>query len=118
MNAHSEIVKEERIWAIVSHLSALCSLLIPLGNVIGPLVIWLIKRESSPYVAEHAKEALNFNISITLYSAFATLLLLVYVGVVLLTAIFLFWLISLIIAAMRANDNKMFRYRLSFRFIK
>lgn len=118
MNSQFEVGKEkDRMWAILSHLSALCGFLIPMGNVVGPLVIWLVKRESSPYVAAHAKEALNFNISITLYSAFATLLLFIYIGALFLIVIFGFWLISLVLAALRAREDKPYRYRLIFRFV-
>ena len=118
VNLQNEIAKEERIWAIICHLSALCGFLFPLGNVVGPLVIWLVKRESSPYVAAHAKEAFSFNLSMVIYSAIATLLVFVYIGILLLLALFLFWVISLAIAAIKASENKMYRYWFTLRFVK
>lgn len=118
MNLQNNIAKEDRIWAIICHLSGLCGFLFPLGNVVGPLVIWLVKRESSPYVAVHAKEALNFNLSIAIYAAIATLLIFVYIGAVFLFAIFFFWIISLAMAAIKASENKTYRYRLMIRFVR
>jgi len=57
--------ESERTWGMLAHLSALAGLVVPLvGIVLGPLAVWLVKREESEFVAGHAKEALNFNISV------------------------------------------------------
>jgi uncharacterized Tic20 family protein len=58
----------ERVWATFCHLAALTPLLgIPLGLILGPLVVWLIKKDESPFVNRHGKAALNFQISIIFY---------------------------------------------------
>ncbi|KZE47342.1 orotate phosphoribosyltransferase [Brevibacillus parabrevis] len=110
--------KDERMWAMIVHLSALVGFLIPFGNVLGPLVIWLIKREEGEFFQEHGKEALNFGISITIYAAVSGLLLIVFIGAILLTALFIFWIVFVVIAAIRANEGKPYRYPLTLRFVK
>src|ERR1700693_6314368 len=58
--------ENERTWGMLAHLSALAGLVIPLiGNVLGPLVVSIARSDQSTFVAAHAKEALNFNISVT-----------------------------------------------------
>lgn len=110
--------KEERMWAMIAHLSALIGFLIPLGNVLGPLIVWLIKKDTSPFVDTHGKEALNFGITITIYAAVSYLLLIIFIGALLLIALFLFWVVFLIMAAVKANEGSEFRYPLTFRFVK
>ncbi|QRG70676.1 DUF4870 domain-containing protein [Brevibacillus choshinensis] len=110
--------KEERMWAMIVHLSALIGFIIPLGNVLGPLIIWLVKKETSSFVDTHGKEALNFSITVTIYAAISYLLLIVFIGALLLIALFLFWAVFLIMAAVKANEGGDFRYPLTFRFIK
>jgi uncharacterized Tic20 family protein len=110
--------KQEKTWAMIAHLSMLCGFIIPLGNVIGPLIVWLIKKEEGPFVDQHGKEALNFNISMTIYSAISYLLVFVLIGFVLLAVLFVFFVIALITAAIKANDGKPYRYPFTIRFIK
>jgi uncharacterized Tic20 family protein len=110
--------KQERLWATIAHLSAFAGFIIPLGNVLGPLIIWLIKREEGPFVDQQGKEALNFGISVTLYAAISYILVFVLIGVLLLIGLGIFWIVVLILAAVRANEGKAYRYPLSIRFIK
>ncbi|MFD2371149.1 DUF4870 domain-containing protein [Brevibacillus sp. GCM10020057] len=110
--------KEERMWAMIAHLSALIGFMIPLGNVLGPLIIWLFKKETSPFVDRHGKEALNFGITITIYAAVSYLLLIVFIGALLLFALFVFWMVFLILGAVKANEGSEFRYPLTIRFVK
>lgn len=119
-----------RTWEVMCHLSALAMFLsIPFGNILGPLVVWLIKRGDSPSVDEHGKEALNFQISITLYVLLAvggTLLLsFVMVGLLFwpLTVLFLIAapfldLILVIVAAVKASNGDFYRYPLTIPFLQ
>jgi len=109
--------KEERMWAMIVHLSALIGFVIPLGNVLGPLIIWLIKKETSPFVDRHGKEALNFSISVTIYAAISYLLVIVFIGALLLVALFVFWAVFVIMAGVKANEGNEFRYPLTYRFV-
>jgi hypothetical protein len=58
---------EERNWAMTCHLASFAGYVLPLGNIIGPLVAWLMKRDEFPLVDDQGKEALNFQISMTIY---------------------------------------------------
>jgi hypothetical protein len=82
------------------------------------LIIYLLKKEESAYVAEHAKEALNFQISLLIYYVISFVLMLVLVGVFLMIAVYVASLILCIIAAVKASSDILYRYPLSIRLIK
>ncbi|MCK9554724.1 DUF4870 domain-containing protein [bacterium] len=101
------------------HLSALsCYIGIPFGNIIGPLVIWLIKKDEMPFVSEQGKEALNFQISMTIYAIVSFFLIFAVVGFFLLFAIAIINLIFVISAAVTASKGESYRYPLAIRFLK
>lgn len=114
-----EANKDARTWATVCHLSALLALVgVPLGNILGPLVIWLIKRNDHSFVDDQGKEAINFQISMTLYGIIAGVLVFFLVGFFLLVAIAIVDLVFVIMAAIKANDGETYRYPLSIRIIQ
>lgn len=115
---HSENDKSERTWAAFTHLSALSGFIIPLGNLLVPLVIWLLKRHDYVLVDDQGREALNFQISITLYTLVAALLVKLFIGVILLPLLLLFWVVMTIVAAVKSSDGMRFRYPLTLRLIK
>ncbi len=111
--------ENERTWGMLAHLSALAGLVMPLlGIVLGPLAVWLAKRDESEFVAEHAKEALNFNISVLLGALACMLLMLVRVGFLLGTALFIAWLVMTLVAAIKASEGHPYRYPFSLRLLK
>ncbi len=111
--------KQGRTWAMFCHLAALSACVgVPFGNVIGPLVVWLIKRDEFAIVDAHGKESLNFQISLTLYAIIAFFLCFALIGFLLLPLIFLTGLVFVIIATVKANDGEPYRYPLTIRFIK
>ncbi|HSY46757.1 MAG TPA: DUF4870 domain-containing protein [Steroidobacteraceae bacterium] len=111
--------EDERTWGMLAHLSALAGLVMPLlGIVLGPLIVWLARRDQSAFVAAHAKEALNFNISVLLAALVCALLMLVFVGVLLGTALFIAWLVLTLIAAIKASEGGLYRYPFSLRLVK
>jgi len=111
--------ENERTWGMLAHLSALAGLVLPLaGIVIGPLVVWLARRDESEFVAGHAKEALNFNISVLLGALACMLLMLVFIGFLLGTALFIAWLVMTLIAAIKASEGHIYRYPFSLRLVK
>ena len=113
------LTKDERLWGMLCHLTALAAMLgVPFGNIIGPLVVWLIKRQEMPWVDAHGKESLNFQISLTIYSIGAFILAFVLIGFFILIAIMIFGLVMVIIASIKANDGEMYRYPLTIRIIK
>lgn len=110
--------QDERTWGMIAHLAAFAGLVVPFGNIIAPLVIWLARRDSSAFVAIEAKEALNFNISVALAGLVCWLLTLVAVGVLLGLALFVAWLAMTIIAAIKASEGTGYRYPVSLRLVK
>ena len=110
--------KQARGWAMLSHLGAFVGVVIPFGNIIAPLVIWLIKKEESAFVEDQARESLNFQISLSIYMLAAGFLTFVLIGFVLVPAAGIFGIVVVIIAAVRANKGEKYRYPLCIRFIK
>jgi uncharacterized protein len=109
--------------ALLAHLSAFV-MFIGIPSVIGPLVVWLIKRDQDRFIAAHALEALNFNLSLLLYSIAATVLAVFTLGLALLLIIPLAlvvavaWFILVIIAGMAASRGEQYRYPLTIRLVK
>jgi hypothetical protein len=110
--------EEERTYAMFCHLGALSGFVVPFGNIIVPLILWLTKRESSPFVDMHGKEAINFQISLLIYFLISAVLILLLVGIFLLAGLCIFNLVIVIIAGVRAKSGESFRYPLTIRFIK
>jgi uncharacterized protein len=111
--------ENERTWGMLAHLSALVGLVIPLiGNVLGPLGVSIARADQSAFVAAHAKEALNFNISVTLAAGVCALLMLVFIGFLLGSALFIAWLVMTLIAAIKASEGVAYRYPFSLRLVK
>ena len=107
-----------RMFVLFCHLSAFSVFLgIPLGNIFGPLIFWLIKKDESPEVDAHGKESLNFEISITIYLIISALLSFVLIGIPFLIGGFVFWFVVVIVASVRANEGGFYRYPLTIRFI-
>ena len=109
---------DERTWSLLLHISALAGMVFPLGNVIGPFVFWLIKKPESEHIDRHGKAALNFQISSTIYMIGMGLLVIVLIGLPLLIGYVVFWFIMVIVATIRAADDKDPNYLLSIPFLK
>ena len=109
---------EDKQWGLFAHLSSLSGLIIPFGNIIGPLIIWQVKKDTLPFAADQGKEALNFNITIAIAAIISGLLTLVLIGFLLLPLVGLAWLIFTIIGAMKANNGEAYRYPFALRLIK
>jgi len=110
---------EERQWAMFAHLSALLGLVVwAAGILLGPLIVWLIKRDTLPFVNDQGKEALNFQITVFLAGIVCTALIFVLIGIPLLAALAIFDLVFLIIAAVKANEGVAYRYPICLRLIK
>lgn len=111
-----------RNWSVLCHASALAGFFVPaLGHIIGPLVIWLLKRDDFPEVDEHGKESLNFQLSLFLYAAAILALCFVLIGIFLLPLLALLHLLNVvlvIVASVRASEGKFYRYPLTIRLLK
>ena len=113
----TELSKDEKMWGMLCHLSALAGFVIPFGNIIAPLVIWILKKEEFPFVDDQGKEALNFQISLTIYFIVGIILVFVAIGIVILPILGLFSLIMIIVASIKANDGVKYRYPLTIRLV-
>ncbi len=121
---------EEKQWAMFAHLSALVGGILTsgwagsIGCFIGPLVIWLVKKDTLPFVDDQGKEALNFNITVGIVFLALLILSIVTFGIGLIVAVPLWiiigiaWLVLTIIAAVKANNGERYRYPLTLRLIK
>jgi len=111
--------KDACTWAMLCHLAGLGGFIIPgIGCVIGPLIVWQIKKDLHQFVDQQGKEALNFQISMLIYGIIAGLLCFVCIGMFLLPAVAIVDIVFLIIAAIKATNGEAYRYPLSIRFIK
>lgn len=110
--------KDARNWGMICHLSALAGYLIPFGNILGPLIVWAIKKDDDPFIDDQGKEALNFQLTMTILFIIAFLLMFVIIGIPLFAALAVFVLIMIIIASIKANDGIYYRYPMTIRFFK
>jgi len=118
MSSSAMTQKEERQWAMLSHLGTFSACLIPFGNIIVPLIIWQVKKGESSFTVEHSKESLNFQISLMLYCIAASLLILIIIGFFLFIGLFIFNIVVVIIAGLKANEGEYYKYPMTIRFIK
>lgn len=109
---------DERLWAMLVHLSAVPGSFVVIGSIVLPLVIWQIQKERSAFVDYHGKEAVNFNITMALALAVSFVLFLLLIGFLLVWIVGAVWLIFTIIAAIKANNGEYYRYPVTIRFIK
>lgn len=116
---NTEEDKQARIWGMLCHLTALLGMIgIPLGNVLGPLIIWLIKKNTYPFVNEQGRESLNFQLSMTIYAIAAALLIYIKIGMPLLLLVAGINFILILIASIRAFNGETYTYPLAIRLIK
>ncbi|WP_339503456.1 DUF4870 domain-containing protein [Pseudomonas silesiensis] len=110
--------KEVRQWAMFCHLSALLGIWIPFGTLIGPLVLWQMKREMDPFIDAQGKEALNFQITVAIATGLSILLMVVVVGFFLIGLVAIGAVVLTIIAGVKANEGFPYRYPFTWRLIK
>jgi uncharacterized protein len=113
----SDVPAQERTWGMIAHLAALAGIVIPFGNILGPLIVWLARREESRFVGEQAKEALNFNITVAFGALACFILMWVLVGVLLFAVLALYWLAMTIVAAVKASEGIRYRYPFALRLV-
>ena len=108
-----------RTWTAFCHASALLGVFLHFpGHVLAPLLVWLMKRDESPEIDAHGKEALNFQISMLIYNAVAAVFCMVLIGFLILPLLWVLNAVFVIIAAIQASDEKLYRYPMTIRFIQ
>jgi len=112
--------RTERQWAMGCHLIALCGIVVPVpaANLLGPLILWLVKREDGAFIDDQGKESLNFQISLFLYALVCLLLTVIGIGFLLLLPLLLFGLVCVILASIKSSEGVAFRYPACIRLIK
>jgi uncharacterized Tic20 family protein len=113
----NDISQDEKTWGMLAHLSSLSGFIIPFGSLLGPLIIWLVKRDTMPFVADQGKEALNFNITVTIAAIVSGILTLVLIGFLLLAVVVVGWLVLTIMATIESNKGVAYRYPFTLRLI-
>ena len=107
-----------RTWTALCHASALLGVLLHFpGHLLGPLIVWLVKRGDSPEIDAHGKEALNFQISMLIYDAIAAILCVFLIGIPILIALWVLNTVFVIIASVKAGQGEFYRYPFTIRLI-
>ncbi|MDG2123024.1 MAG: DUF4870 domain-containing protein [Verrucomicrobiales bacterium] len=120
--ANSSVTDQtERNWALAAHLTTFSNY-ISIPGFIGPLIIWLAKKDEMPFASAQAKEALNFQLSLYIYLVACLILLITFIGAIIaipgFVAISLAHIVFTIIAAIKASDGHSYLYPLTIRFIR
>ena len=110
--------RDERQWAMLCHVSAMLMYVTAIGGLLAPFVIWLLKRDDMPFVADQGKETINFQITILLALAASIVLMLVVIGFVLFWALLAFHFVVTIVAAVKVTEGVAYRYPFCWRVIK
>jgi uncharacterized protein len=110
--------QEIRNTAVAAHLSTFAGLVVPFGSVIGPLAVWLTRRDRDPFIDQAGREALNFGISIAIYGLVALVAALMLVGIPLLIAGVIAWVVLASLAAAKASQGQTYRYPLTMRLVR
>jgi uncharacterized Tic20 family protein len=115
----AEPVRKNTTWGMLCHLTSLAAYIgIPFGHILGPLIVWLIKKDEDPFVDDQGKESLNFQISMTLYILIAALFIVVLIGILMIIALVILHIVLVVIASIRSYKGERYRYPLTIRFIK
>jgi uncharacterized Tic20 family protein len=119
MSEAQQVSKDEQNWAMGCHLAALSGFLVPFGNLIGPLIVWLIKRADMPMVDRHGKESLNFQITVLIAFLICIPLCFILIGFVLMAVVGVGALILTVMAAVKiSNGDYEYRYPFTIRLLK
>lgn len=118
-DAPVNLSSDVRTWALLCHLSAFVGLLgNGIGYLLGPLIVWIIKRQEHPFVDEQGKEAVNFQLTMLIVFVVSLILSCVLIGIPMLIALGIIEIVAPIVGAINASNGQHFRYPLTIRFIK
>ncbi|MDD2197216.1 MAG: DUF4870 domain-containing protein [Bacteroidales bacterium] len=112
------INNEERTMSMLCHLSALGMFLIPFGAILGPLIVWLVKKDQYLEVDKQGKDAINFQITMKIFFIISGVLVIIGVGLLLMAALVIFNLVIIIVASIKSNSAERFVYPAAIKFIQ
>ena len=113
----NQLTNDEKMWAMFCHLAGLLHF-IPFCQIVGPLIIWIVKKEESSFIDDQGKQALNFQISMLIYMLLCIPFIFIVIGIFALIALGIINLILVIIAAVNANNGVRYRYPLALQLIR
>jgi uncharacterized Tic20 family protein len=109
---------QTRTWCVLCHASALLGLVMHfLGHLLGPLIVWLVKRGDAAEIDAHGKESLNFQLSMLIYDIIAGILCFIVIGIPLLIALWVANTVLVIVASIKASEGQFYRYPFTIRFL-
>ena len=111
------VTPDEKNWAVFCHLAALAGFIIPFGNIFGPLVVWVIKKEEMPFVDHQGKEALNFQITFSIAMVISLILMIVVIGIFTSIVLGIAWIVIVVKAGLAVSEGKVYHYPFTVRFI-
>ena len=111
------VTKTDKDFGLLVYASSFIGYLVPLGSILGPLIIWLMKREESAFVDQCGRSCLNFKLSLLIYVIISAVLALVGIGFILLILLGIFDLVCTVLAIIKASEGKVYRYPLTIKFI-
>lgn len=103
---------------MLCHLLAFSGLIIPLGHILGPLILWLVKKDSMPMVNEHGKESVNFQITLTIVGVVCGITAFLIVPILIAIVVAIAAIVLVIMKAIKANEGQSVRYPYTLRLIK
>lgn len=110
-DTNTEVSADEKNIVVLTHLGGTIFSFIP------ALIVWLLKKDDSPYIADQAREALNFQITVLIAQVISSILIVILIGFVLMGIIWLANIILCIIAAIAASKGEYYRYPFALRLI-
>ncbi len=114
----AQSAQDEKTVAMLCHLTALAGIVVPFGNLIGPLIVWLMKRDTSPLADSTGKESLNFQISMTIYLLCSFLLVFIVIGIPLMMVLGIIDIALTIVAAIKTANGEAYAYPFTIRFLR
>jgi uncharacterized protein len=114
----SGLSKDSLNMGMLCHLLAFSGFIVPFGTILGPLIIWLVKKDSDPYVDEQGKESLNFQISMAIYGVVSGFLIFIAIGLLLLPVVIIGNIVLTIIGTIKASKGEPWKYPVTIRMIK
>lgn len=114
----SALSKDSLNMGMLCHLLAFSGIIVPFGTILGPLVMWLVKKDADPYVDQQGKESVNFQISMMIYTIASIILIFVFIGAILLPLLIIANIVLTIIGTVKASKGEPWQYPLTIRLIK
>ncbi len=114
----AELTKGQKDMGMLVHASGFAGYLIPFGNILGPLIVWLMKRDEMPFVDSCGRNCINFKLSMMIYFCVSFILMFVGIGFLLLGILAVVDIIFTVIAIIKASDGISYEYPLTIKFLK